>query len=121
MDRAAIGKRGEIEAARFLEKKGYKVMERNYRCRYGEIDLVAKDGHTVVFIEVKTRGSDRFGTPLASVDAKKQKKILLTSQFYIESNRLFDADMRFDVVGIEINGGKLAFELVKNAFEATEG
>lgn len=121
MDRSAIGKRGEIEAALFLEKKGYKVLDRNYRCRYGEIDLVARDGHTVVFIEVKTRGSDRFGAPLASVDAKKQKKILLTSQFYIESNRLFDADLRFDVVGIEINGGKLAFELVKNAFEATEG
>ncbi|MBI2400351.1 MAG: YraN family protein [Deltaproteobacteria bacterium] len=113
MDRAAIGKRGEIEAARFLESRGYKVLE--------QIDLVARDGHTVVFIEVKTRGSDRFGAPTASVDAKKQKKILLTSQFYIESNRLFDSDLRFDVVGIEINGGKLAFELVKNAFEATEG
>ena len=121
MDRAAIGRRGEDEAARFLESRGYKVLERNFRCRYGEIDLVARDGQAVVFIEVKTRGSDRFGAPLASVDSKKQKKILLTAQFYIESNRLFDSDLRFDVVGIQINDGKLAFELVKNAFEATEG
>lgn len=120
MDRASIGRRGEDEAARFLESRGYKVLERNYRCRYGEIDIVARDGKTVVFVEVKTRGSDRFGAPTASVDARKQKKILLTSQFYIESNRLFDSDLRFDVVGIEMNGGKLAFELVKNAFEAAE-
>ncbi len=120
MDRASIGRRGEDEAALFLESKGYKVLERNYRCRYGEIDIVARDGKTVVFVEVKTRGSDRFGAPVDSVDARKQKKILLTSQFYIESNRLFDSDLRFDVVGIEMNGGKIAFELVKNAFEAAE-
>ncbi|CAG1065148.1 hypothetical protein BAC1_00726 [uncultured bacterium] len=120
MNKASIGRRGEDEAALFLESKGYKVVERNYRCRYGEIDIVARDGKTVVFVEVKTRGSDRFGCPTASVDARKQKKILLTSQFYIESNRLFDTDLRFDVVGIEMSGGKLAFELVKNAFEAAE-
>jgi putative endonuclease len=120
MDRASVGRRGEDEAARFLESRGYKVLERNYRCRYGEIDIVARDGKTVVFVEVKTRGSDRFGAPTASVDARKQKKILLTSQFYIESNRLFDSDLRFDVVGIEMNGRKIVFELVKNAFEATE-
>jgi putative endonuclease len=120
MNKASIGRRGEDEAARFLESRGYKVLDRNYRCRYGEIDIVARDGKTVVFVEVKTRGSDRFGTPADSVDARKQKKILLTSQFYIESNRLFDSDLRFDVVGIEMNGGRFAFELVKNAFEAEE-
>ncbi|CAG0930904.1 partial hypothetical protein, partial [Planctomycetaceae bacterium] len=68
MNKLAIGKQGEDEAAAFLEGKGYAVLERNYRCRYGEIDIVARDGRTVVFVEVKTRGSDRFGTPTASVD-----------------------------------------------------
>lgn len=117
MNRAYTGKLGEAEAARFLEKRGYKVLERNYRCKYGEIDLVAKDGSAVVFVEVKTRGSERFGTPMESVDARKQRKILLTAQFYIESNRLGDADFRFDVVGVEIRDGKLSFDLVKAAFE----
>ena len=120
MDKAGTGRLGEAEAAIFLEKNGYKVLERNFRCRYGEIDLVAKDGPTIVFVEVKTRGSERFGSPTASVDERKQKKILLTSQYYIESRRLVDADMRFDVVGVEIRDGRLFFELVKDAFEATE-
>lgn len=120
MDRISTGRLGEAEAARFLEKKGYRILERNFRCRYGEIDIVARDGKTVVFVEVKARGSDSFGTPLASVDSRKQKKIALTAQFYIEANRLVDADMRFDVVGISMREGNLSFELVKDAFEAIE-
>lgn len=120
MDRAATGRLGENEAARFLEKKGYKILERNFRCRYGEIDIVARDGRTVVFVEVKARGSETFGTPLASVDSRKQKKLALTAHFYIEANRLIDADLRFDVVGIEMREGRLSFELVKDAFEAFE-
>lgn len=118
--RIAIGARGEDEAARFLEKKGYKVLERNFRCRYGEIDIVARDGKTVVFVEVKTRGSEAFGAPLSSVDARKQKKIALAAHFYIETNRLVDADLRFDAIGIEDREGKLTFEHVKDAFEAPE-
>jgi len=120
MNKAAFGRQGELEAAAFLEKKGYRILERNYRSRYGEIDIIAEDGRVVVFVEVKARGSDRFGAPTASVDERKQKKLLLTAQFYIESRRLFDSDLRFDVVGIETDGGKLSFELVKNAFEAAE-
>lgn len=120
MNRAFTGRLGELEAAKFLERNGYRVLERNYRCKYGEIDLVARDGQTIVFVEVKTRGSGLFGGPTESVDARKQRKILLTSQFYIESNRLVDADLRFDVVGVEIREGALSFELVKNAFEAVE-
>lgn len=120
MDRQSVGRLGESEAARFLEKRGYKLLERNYRCKYGEIDIVAQDGRTIAFVEVKTRGSESFGGPLASVDSRKQKKIMLAAHFYIESKRLIDADLRFDVVGIELRGGQLSFELVKDAFEAED-
>lgn len=120
MGKAAIGRQGEIEAAAFLERNGYRVLERNYRCRYGEIDIVAKEGGTLVFVEVKKRGSDRFGPPTESVDGRKQRKLLLAAQSYVESNRLVDLDLRFDVVGIESDCGKLSFELVRNAFEAAE-
>lgn len=120
MDKMATGRLGEVEAARFLEKNGYKVLERNFRCRYGEIDIVAREGRTIAFVEVKTRGSEAFGTPFASVDARKQKKITLAAHFYIENNKLSDADLRFDVVGIEKKEGSLTFELVKDAFEAAE-
>lgn len=120
MNRAQTGRLGESEAASFLEKKGYRVLERNYRCRYGEIDIVARDGAALVFVEVKTRASDRFGTPGESVDSRKQKKIILTAQYYIESNRLIDSDLRFDVVGVEIRDGVFFFELIRNAFEVGE-
>lgn len=120
MNRAATGRLGEREAASFLEKKGYKVLERNYRCRFGEIDMIAREGATLVFVEVKTRATDRFGTPGESVDSRKQKKITLTAQYYIESNRLGEADMRFDVVGVEMRDGVFSFELIRDAFEAAE-
>jgi len=120
MNRASTGRLGESEAAGFLEKKGYRVLERNYRCRFGEIDIVARDGAAIVFVEVKTRASDRFGTPGESVDSRKQLKITRTAQYYIESNRLGEVDMRFDVVGVGIREGVFSFELIRDAFEAAE-
>jgi putative endonuclease len=75
MRRIRTGKQGETLAAAYLEKAGYQIIERNYRCLFGEMDLVARDGQTVVFVEVKSRKSDRFGVPQLSVGLQKQKKL----------------------------------------------
>lgn len=120
MSRKAFGTAGEDEAARFLVKKGYRIIERNFRCRYGEIDIIAADGGSIVFVEVKTRGGDAFGPGAASVDARKQRKITIAAQFYLEKTGGADKGIRFDVVSIEKMGGRLEIELIKDAFEAAE-
>lgn len=120
MSRRAFGDAGEDEAARFLERKGYRIIERNFSCRYGEIDIVARDGGAVVFVEVKTRGNDAFGPAAASVDAKKQRKMTIASQIYLEKAGAGDSDIRFDVVCIEKRDGRFEIELIKDAFEAAD-
>ncbi|HBG47827.1 MAG TPA: YraN family protein [Deltaproteobacteria bacterium] len=120
MNRIAVGKAGEDEAAGFLERHGYRILERNFRCRYGEIDIIARDGKTIVFVEVKTRGSDRFGPPGASVDGRKQRKMTITSSFYLEGLGHTDPDIRFDVVCIEMKDGRAQIEHIQDAFEAGE-
>ena len=92
-----IGDFGEEAAARFLESKKIKILKRNYRERGGEIDIIAKDGDTIVFIEVKTRSSRAYGEPSEFVDYKKQEKIIRTAIRYIGTD---DIDMRFDVVEV---------------------
>lgn len=120
MDKLAVGRRGEDEAVRYLKKNGYRIIERNYRCRHGEVDIVAMDGHTLAFIEVKTRGSDRFGSPAGSVDARKQRHITLASMHYIAEKSLGEVQARFDVVSVELNGEGFTTSLIKDAFEAAE-
>lgn len=119
-DRLAVGKSGEDEAVRFLKKNGYRILERNYRCRHGELDIVAMDGDTISFIEVKTRGSDRFGTPAGSVDERKQRHITKASMAYIAEKGLGEVTARFDVVSVEISGSGYKTSVIKDAFEASE-
>jgi putative endonuclease len=92
-----IGDFGEDAACRFLEERGIKVLKRNYHERGGEIDIIAKDGKTIVFAEVKTRISKAFGMPAEFVDYKKQEKIIKTAVSYLGSD---DIDMRFDVIEV---------------------
>ena len=92
-----IGDFGESVAAEFLEKKNIKVLKRNYHCRAGEIDIIAKDGDCTVFCEVKTRHSSDFGTPAEFVDFRKQEKIMKTALYYTMRD---DIEMRFDVVEV---------------------
>lgn len=96
--RKNIGAAGEREASRFLQKKGYKIVSNNYRSRFGEIDIIAKDKGTTVFIEVKTRSSSEFGSPADSVNYYKLRKLIKTSQFYI--SRFNISDYRFDVLEV---------------------
>ncbi|MBE7414952.1 MAG: YraN family protein [Deltaproteobacteria bacterium] len=120
MKRKAFGNAGEDEAVRFLEKNGYRIIERNFHCRYGEIDIIARDGSAIVFVEVKTRGGDAFGPAAASVDEKKQRKMTIASQLYLEKAGASDPEVRFDVVCIEKRDGRLEIELIKDAFEVAE-
>lgn len=92
-----IGNFGEDKACEFLEKNGISVLSRNYTCRGGEIDIIAKDGDTIVFAEVKTRASKSFGTPGEFVDFFKQEKIIKTALYYLGRD---DVDMRFDVIEV---------------------
>jgi len=117
--RQILGKRGESVAERHLIKKGYRLVERNYRCPAGEVDLIVLDGRVIVFVEVKTRSGDRFGSPFEAVEFRKQRKMARTAQFFLSQNGLHQRDARFDVVGISWPGGKPIVEHIKNAFEVS--
>lgn len=117
MNKRKIGGRYEQLAVQYLEGKGYKILERNYRCMFGEIDIVAKDGGgkeaTLVFLEVKYRSSLRFGSPFEAVDIKKQRTIIQTAKYYMKERKIdTDIKIRYDVVGILGRDIKL----IKNAF-----
>jgi len=115
-----LGKTGEDAATLYLRTKGYKIMSRNYRSRFGEIDIVAKTGETVVFVEVKTRGKNPVDTPGSAVDVYKRQKLIKTAKCYIISEQLFDTDLRFDVIEVELYGLHCKIEHIENAFD-TEG
>ncbi len=114
--RKRIGQEGETEAVAYLIKKGYAILERNYRAGRGEIDIVVKDGETLVFVEVKTKRQDRFGEPEDWVDEKKQIQIGKVATQYLQDQNLDDVDCRFDVVAIDYTKGKKKIKHIKNAF-----
>jgi len=115
--RQVLGKEGELIAENYLKKKGYKLVERNYRCPVGEMDLIALDRKVVVFIEVKTRSDHRFGNPLESVHWHKQQKMSKTALFFLSQHRLHQREARFDVIGISLEGREPVVEHIQNAFE----
>jgi len=116
-ERIQTGKRGEDIAVAYLKNRGYRIIERNYTCLFGEIDIVAKDGDTVVFVEVKSRKSEKFGDPQGAVGREKQKKISRISLKYLEEKHLYPCDARFDVVAIKMLPAGSIVELIQNAFE----
>jgi putative endonuclease len=117
-DRHDLGAAGEQAAEHFLRKKRYVIVARNYRCKVGEVDLVALDRGTLVFVEVKTRRHAGFGAPIEAVDMRKQRQIVRAARHFIAAHRLHDRDARFDVVGVWWDDGRACCELVENAFEA---
>ncbi len=116
-ERQILGAEGEREAERFLRRERYAILARNYRCPAGEVDLVALDGRTVVFVEVKTRTGAGFGTPLEAVGARKRRQIIRAARHYLARHRLHDRNARFDVVGVWWDRGRISCEVVKNAFD----
>lgn len=112
MTSSAQGQAGEARAARFLEAKGCRVLERNFSAPGGEIDLILADGKTLVFAEVKTRSYEAFGGPLAAVTPAKQKRIAQTAALYVKAKGLKFDSIRFDVVCVLPD----RIEHVENAF-----
>ena len=95
-----MGKAGEEISCIYLEQIGYRIIERNFNCRQGEIDIIAKDKDEYVFIEVKTRSNIKFGRPKEAVNETKQKHIYKSTKFYLYLHKLNDAFIRFDVIEI---------------------
>jgi putative endonuclease len=114
------GSLGEKISETFLIESGYTILDRNFRCKTGEIDLIAKDGDYICFIEVKTRCGDLFGSPCESVTYSKQQRISKTAQMYILRKKLFRHCFRFDVIEVILNrqNGSSSIRLIKNAFDA---
>jgi putative endonuclease len=115
----ARGIKGEDLAVTYLKKKGYKVIERNYRCQWGEIDLIARDGKTLVFVEIKSRSSSDFGLPQDAVDRFKQEKLIQAANAYMIEHHVQETiPARFDVVAVRLTPFGPEIELIKDAFQA---
>ncbi len=115
-----IGIRAEVLAQHYLRLKGYSIIARNYRSRMGEIDIIAKEKGVLVFVEVKARSSNKFGSPKWAVTPKKQRKLSILALEYLKTNGPKGAKARFDVVAIVNRKNQIPdIELIKNAFELT--
>jgi putative endonuclease len=111
------GKEGERKAVAFLCKNGYRICETNFRCPIGEIDIIAKDKNTLVFVEVKTRRSEELGYPEQAVGIKKQRKMSQLALWYLQQKKLADINARFDVIAITLVPQREEIKLIKNAFD----
>ena len=116
-----IGRRCENIAVGYLRKNGYKILEKNYRSPFGEIDAIAKDGDCLVFVEVKSRTSDLFGPPYLRLTRHKRINIIKSALSYLKKHRLFDSDCRIDVVSISLDKKTGRIELIKDAFGDDRG
>ena len=115
--RLELGRYGEDLAYKRIKRLGYRKIIRNYRCPLGEVDLIANDGDTLVFIEIKTRRGKPTGYAKEAVDARKQRQLSKVALSYMKSNNCSDAKARFDVIAISIKEDKPEIEVVKNAFD----
>ncbi len=100
MNHTELGIWGENRACSFLTAKGYRILTTRYRLKLGEIDIIAQDGNVIVFVEVKTRRNDRYGTPAEAVNYRKQRKIIRTASVYLEQFDLQERAVRFDVIEV---------------------
>ena len=114
-DHNDLGKLGEDLAVKYLTDKGYKILERNWRNIHKEIDIIAKDGETLVIVEVKTRQNDGFGEPDMAVNRQKQMRLVYAANAYAFRNRL-DIDIRFDIISIVFNNGNPKIDHIEDAF-----
>lgn len=120
-ERKALGAFGEAQAAAYLQARGYRLLARNWRCRTGELDLVAEDGDTIVFVEVRTRSvasMGRYGTAYESVNYRKRHKVRETGAYYVHAHRLYEKPVRFDAVAVlvDASGDSAEIEHVRDAF-----
>lgn len=116
-ERHIIGKEGEDIATQFLLKQNYKIVERNFECKQGEIDIIAIDKNEVVFVEVKTRTSEKYGKPADAVNENKKKHFVRAIKYYIYKNKLENAFIRIDVMEIYIRDNKYYINHIKKAID----
>ncbi len=114
--RQSLGKLGEELACAELQRRGYAILARRYRSRFGEIDIIARDGDTVVFVEVKARAGEEFGGAAAAVTRWKQRRITQMAVDFLARQRLSESPCRFDVVAIDFEDGKPRIAVYANAF-----
>ena len=117
--RQALGRRSEELARRHLAALGYVVEKTNARFPVGEIDIVARDGQTLCFVEVRSASSEAWGGPLASITDRKRRRLIRAAQWYLARLRALPEEIRFDVVAVTWTGGVPAVELIRGAFDAT--
>ncbi len=116
-ERLSLGKMGEELAVTRLKSMKYQILERNYRCPLGEMDIVAREKGSLVFVEVKTRATKDFGGPAAAVNERKQRQLSRVALMYINQKRVRDVPARFDVVAVDLSGPKPGIEIIQNAFD----
>jgi len=119
--RQKLGKTGEDLACEELQRRGYAIVARRYRRRGGELDIIARDGATLVFIEVKTRDGRAFGEAAEAVTPFKRRRIAQLALDYMARHRLSDCPCRFDVVSIHLDSGEPVLEVFQGAFDVTIG
>lgn len=120
-ERRDLGERGEALAWNFLRKQGYSLLEKNYRTRWGEIDIVARQEGAVVFLEVKTRRNQLFGAPEEAVNWRKRQKLVQLAQGYLQTKGLENQPARFDILSVTWDGmGEPSFSLITDAFRMDE-
>ena len=117
MDRAETGRTGEAVAARYYQKQGCELVAHNYCTRMGEIDLILYKDDTLVFAEVKTRTGRMLDAPAAAVDARKQRRLILAAQYYLQHSPYADASIRFDVVEVTPAGDAWQIHCIPDAFQ----
>ncbi|NOY52399.1 MAG: YraN family protein [Deltaproteobacteria bacterium] len=117
-----LGKFGENRAVRYLQQEGFEILRRNYRTPFGEIDIIAREEETLVFVEVKTRSTNTFGMPQEAVNRRKQRQLIRTAQAYLNEAGGELPPCRFDVIAVRTDGhGQIGkFELIRGAFDAPD-
>ncbi|NLK72061.1 MAG: YraN family protein [Clostridiales bacterium] len=110
-----LGKLGEEIAVSYLKKRGYKIIETNFSCKFGEIDIIAEKDDTICFIEVKTRTNESFGSPIEAITPFKMKHIIKSVQYYILKRHLEDKEVRLDVLEVEMIDGRANVNQIENA------
>jgi len=116
-----FGQKAEAMAARFLKRRGYKIIARNHRTRSGEIDIIAREGETLVFVEVKARTSLRYGSAKAAVTPHKQRQVARVALGYLKMTDQSHVKARFDVVTVTRRDGRHTIDLIRNAFGLSNG
>lgn len=116
MNNIELGKYGEDKAINYLESHDYKILARNFLCKQGEIDIIAKDKNELVFFEVKTRNSLDYGRPVDAVDNFKKKHIYNSAMYYLYKNNMMNSFVRFDIIEIYLKNNKVFINQIKNMF-----